>query len=351
MTLQTVTTDVSDPWDDARVQLREAVDILGYDESIYAMLATARRETAVAVPLRRDDGTVEVLRGWRVQHNLSRGPAKGGLRYSPHVNVREIRALAMLMTWKCALLDVPYGGAKGGVRVEPRLYSRSELERITRRYTSEIMPLIGPERDIPAPDIGTDEQVMAWMMDTYSVNSGYTQLGSTTGKPIALGGSLGRSTATSAGVVHVALAALEHRGITPRGATAAVQGYGKVGRSAVRFLHEAGVQVVAVGDEYGAVHDPSGLDVAKLERHVEAAGTVVGFAGAEALADDLLLELEVDLLVPAAVEGVLRADNAPRVRATVVVEGANARPRRRPTGSWRRRAASWSPTSWPTPAA
>jgi glutamate dehydrogenase (NAD(P)+) len=323
MTLQTVTTDVSDPWDDARVQLREAVGILGYDESIYAMLATARRETAVAVPLRRDDGPVVVLLGWGVQHILSGGRAMGGLRYRPHVNVREIRALAMLMTWKCALLDVPYGGAKGGVRVDPRLYSRSELERITRRYTSEIMPLIGPERDIPAPDIGTDEQVMAWMMDTYSVNSGYTQLGSTTGKPIALGGSLGRSTATSAGVVHVALAALEHRGITPRGATAAVQGYGKVGRSAVRFLHEAGVLVVAVGDEYGAVHDPSGLDVAKLERHVEAAGTVVGFAGAEALADDLLLELEVDLLVPAAVEGVLRADNAPRVRATVVVEGAN----------------------------
>jgi glutamate dehydrogenase (NAD(P)+) len=323
MTVQTPVVEVSDPWDDARTQLREAVDLLGYDEGVYAMLSTVRRETAVAVPLRRDDGTVEVLRGWRVQHNLSRGPAKGGLRYSPDVTLHEVRALAMLMTWKCALLDVPYGGAKGGVRVDPRLYSRFELERITRRYTSEIMPLIGPERDIPAPDIGTDEQVMAWMMDTFSVNSGYTQLGATTGKPLVLGGSLGRPTATSAGVVHVALAALQHRGIPAVGATAAVQGFGKVGRAAARFLDEAGLRVLAVGDQYGAVHAEGGLDLAALERHVDATGSVVGFPGSDPLADDLLLELDVDLLVPAAVEGVLRADNAPRVSARVVVEGAN----------------------------
>jgi glutamate dehydrogenase (NAD(P)+) len=323
MTVQTPVVEVSDPWDDARTQLREAVDLLGYDEGVYAMLSTVRRETAVAVPLRRDDGTVEVLRGWRVQHNLSRGPAKGGLRYSPDVTLHEVRALAMLMTWKCALLDVPYGGAKGGVRVDPRLYSRFELERITRRYTSEIMPLIGPERDIPAPDIGTDEQVMAWMMDTFSVNSGYTQLGATTGKPLVLGGSLGRPTATSAGVVHVALAALQHRGIPAVGASAAVQGFGKVGRAAARFLDEAGLRVLAVGDQYGAVHAEGGLDLAALERHVDATGSVVGFPGSDPLADDLLLELDVDLLVPAAVEGVLRADNAPRVSARVVVEGAN----------------------------
>lgn len=323
MTVQAQAPTSGTPLDDARTQLREAVDILGYDDSVYAMLATARRETTVSVPLRRDDGTIEVLMGCRVQHNLSRGPAKGGLRYSPDVTLDEVRALAMLMTWKCALLDVPYGGAKGGVRVDPRLYSRAELERITRRYTSEIMPLIGPERDIPAPDIGTDEQTMAWMMDTYSVNNGYTHLGATTGKPMPLGGSLGRPTATSRGVVHVALAALAHRGIAPTGASASVQGFGKVGRAAARFLDEAGLRVLAVSDQYGAVHAPGGIDLAALEGHVDAHGSVVGFAGADAVDPDLVLELDVDVLVPAAVEGVIREDNASRLRARIVVEGAN----------------------------
>jgi glutamate dehydrogenase (NAD(P)+) len=313
----------SNPWVDARSQLRDAVKLLGYEESVYAMLSSARREAAVSVPLRRDDGGIEVLRGWRVQHNLSRGPGKGGLRYSPQVTLDEVRALAMLMTWKCALLDVPYGGAKGGVRVDPRLYSQPELERITRRYTSELMPMLGPERDIPAPDVGTDEQTMAWMMDTYSVNSGYTQLGATTGKPLALGGSLGRPTATSAGVVHIALAALAHRGITPAGATVAVQGFGKVGRAAARLLQTAGLRVVAISDQYGAVHASAGLAIAELEEHVDLHGTVVGFGGSDPHDAEQLLELDVDLLVPAAVEGVIRADNAPRVRARVVVEGAN----------------------------
>jgi glutamate dehydrogenase (NAD(P)+) len=308
---------------DARSQLRTATDVLGYDQGVYEMLATPRREVTVSIPLRRDDGTHEVLVGHRVQHNFSRGPAKGGLRYSPDVTLDEVRALAMWMTWKCALLDVPYGGAKGGVRIDPRAHSQAELERVTRRYTSEISPLIGPERDIPAPDIGTDENTMAWMMDTYSVQQGHTVLGVTTGKPISLGGSLGRATATSRGVAHVAFAALADRGIAVSGGSAAVQGFGKVGRHTARFLAEAGMKVVAVSDQYGAIADERGLDVPALEDHVDATGSVVGFAGSDVLDGAALLELDVDLLVPAAVEGVLNAGNAERVQAKVIVEGAN----------------------------
>ncbi|ERK70593.1 Glu/Leu/Phe/Val dehydrogenase, dimerization domain protein, partial [Leifsonia aquatica ATCC 14665] len=203
----------ANPLDEAIAQLDGAIATLGYDAGIRDMLATPRREMTVAVPLRGDDGTVTVFTGHRVQHNFSRGPAKGGLRYSPHVTLEEVRALAMWMTWKCALVDIPYGGAKGGVRIDPRLHSEAELERVTRRYTSEILPILGPERDIPAPDIGTSEKTMAWIMDTYSVVSGYTVPGVVTGKPLSLGGSLGRASATSRGVVHIALAALRHRGI------------------------------------------------------------------------------------------------------------------------------------------
>ena len=308
---------------DARSQLAAAVDVLGFDRSVYDMLAVPRREVSVSIPLRRDDGTQEVLIGHRVQHNFSRGPAKGGLRYSPDVTLDEVRALAMWMTWKCALLDVPYGGAKGGIRIDPREHSQAELERVTRRYTSEISPLIGPERDIPAPDIGTDERTMAWMMDTYSVQQGHTVLGVTTGKPISLGGSLGRATATSRGVAHVAFAALADRGIALEGATAAVQGFGKVGRYAARFLAEAGLRVVAVSDQYGAVADEKGLDIPALEAHVDATGSVVGFGQSDVVGGTELLELDVDLLVPAAVEGVLNAANAPRIKAKVIVEGAN----------------------------
>jgi len=308
----------------ARSQLADAIALLDHGPGMLDMLATPRREATVSVPLRRDDGSIEVLIGHRVQHNLSRGPAKGGVRFSPDVSLDEVRALAMWMTWKCALVNIPYGGAKGGVAFDPRAYSRGEIQRVTRRYTSEIMPILGPTTDIPAPDIGTDEQVMSWMMDTYSVNRGHTVLGVVTGKPVALGGSLGRASATSRGVVHVALAALAHRGIAVRGASAAVQGFGKVGRDAALLLSEAGARVVAVSDQYGAVHDPAGLDVPALARHADVAGTVVGFAAAEPMdASDDLLVLDVDLLVPAAVEAVLNADNAHRVRASVIVEGAN----------------------------
>lgn len=311
------------PLDDARAQLASAAEILGLERGMHDMLSRPRREVTVSIPLRRDDGSVELFTGHRVQHNFSRGPAKGGLRFSPEVDLDEVRALAMWMTWKCALVDVPYGGAKGGVRIDPRRYSGSELERVTRRYTSEIMPLIGPAQDIPAPDIGTDEQTMAWLMDTYSVNKGHTVLGVVTGKPLSLGGSRGRASATSRGVVHVAVAAMETFGISPATATAAVQGFGKVGRDAARFLTDHGVRVVAVSDQYGGVCAREGLNLTDLAAHVDREGTVVGFDGADTLSNEDLLELDVDLLVPAAVESVITAENAPRVRARIIVEGAN----------------------------
>ena len=313
----------SSPLDNALAQLAAAVRTLGYDEGLHQTLAAPRRELSVSILLRRDDGAVEVLRGYRVQHNISRGPAKGGVRFSPDVDLDEVRALAMWMSWKCALVDVPYGGAKGGVSIDPRKYSKAELERVTRRYTSEIQPIIGPEVDIPAPDVGTDEQTMAWMMDTYSVNVGHTTLGAVTGKPVSLGGSLGRASATSEGVVHVALAALRDRGIDPQGATAAVQGFGKVGAGTVELLAAAGVKVVAVSDQYGAVRCEDGVDFATLSAHVAETGKVVDCPGTEAMDADELLLSDVDLVVPAAVQGVLTAQNADRVRARVVVEGAN----------------------------
>lgn len=309
--------------DDATQQLAEAVAVLGLPADVHKMLATPRREVTVSIPLRRDDGSIEILRGYRVQHNYSRGPGKGGVRFDLSVELDEVRALAMWMTWKCALLDVPYGGAKGGVAVDPRAYSRSELERITRRYTSEIAPLIGPERDIPAPDVGTDEQTMAWMMDTYSVGKGHTVLGVVTGKPIAVGGSRGRAMATSRGVVTVALEALAHAEIEVVGATAAVQGYGKVGRGAARLLAAAGVRVIAVSDVEGAIYREGGIDILELESHVDATGSVTGFPDAIELDGAKLLSAEVDLLVPAAIESVIHAGNVDSVAARVIVEGAN----------------------------
>ncbi|WP_062131654.1 Glu/Leu/Phe/Val family dehydrogenase [Demequina aestuarii] len=311
------------PLVDAKAQLAEAAAHLGCEAGVHRMLATSRREMAVSVPLRRDDGSTAVYEGFRVQHNFSRGPAKGGLRFSTAVDLDEVRALAMWMTWKCALVNLPYGGAKGGVAIEPRDHSQAELERVTRRYTSEILPIIGPEIDIPAPDVGTDEQTMAWIMDTYSASVGHTVPGVVTGKPISLGGSLGRATATSRGVAHIALMAMSLRGIDPEGATAAIQGFGKVGRGAARFLADADVRVQAVSDVDGAVWSEEGLDIQRLGAHVDETGSVAGFEGAEQIDPASLVTLDVDLLVPAAVEGVITSENAERVRASIIVEGAN----------------------------
>jgi glutamate dehydrogenase (NAD(P)+) len=311
-------------WESAQLQLADAVRVLGLDESAHELLATPRRALTVSVPVRRDDGHVEVLQGYRVQHNLSRGPAKGGIRYHPSTDLDEVKALAMWMTWKCALMGLPYGGAKGGVTIDPRLYSRAELERVTRRYASEILPIIGPDKDIPAPDVGTDEQTMAWFMDTYSVNMGHTVTGVVTGKPVPLGGSQGRAGATSRGVMYAAFAALREHGLDPRHCTVAVQGFGKVGGLAAQYLHDAGCTVVAVSDVKGGAHNARGLNPAAMLRAVRAgAESVVGYPGTDVITNEELLELDVDVLVPAALEGVIHDGNADRVRARFIVEGAN----------------------------
>ena len=304
----------------ALTQLSEAVAFLGLDTGMHEMLAMPRRSLTVAVPLRREDGSSTVLTGYRVQHNLSRGPAKGGIRFHPSADLDEVTALAMWMTWKCALVGIPFGGAKGGVAVDPATLTRLELERVTRRYASEIYPLIGPDKDIPAPDVGTDEQVMSWIMDTFSVQTGYTVPDVVTGKPLSLGGSAGRAGATSRGVALTTLAALDRTGRSPQGATVAVQGFGKVGALAAQYLADAGCMVVAVSDVRGAVHRGSGLDVAAL---VAAARRGEPLTGGDQFAPEDLLELDVDVLVPAAVEAVITDRNAHRVRARLVVEGAN----------------------------
>ena len=278
----------------------------------------------VSIPLRRDDGHIEVMRGYRVQHNLSRGPAKGGIRYHPSTDIDEVRALAMWMTWKCALIGIPYGGAKGGVTIDPRLYSKTELERVTRRYASEILPIIGPERDIPAPDVGTDEQTMAWFMDTYSVNKGYTVTGVVTGKPLSVGGSLGRAGATSRGVLFSAFAALKEKGVDPRDVSVAVQGFGKVGGLAAQFLHDAGCKVVAVSDVKGGAYNAMGLNPAAMLRSVrQGLDSIAGYPGTDEITNEELIELDVDVLVPAALEGVIHDGNADKVNARFIVEGAN----------------------------
>ena len=307
----------------AHAQLATAAEILGYDEGLHRMLATPRREIHVAVPLRRDSGETVLFHGFRVQHNVSLGPGKGGLRYHPSVDVDEVRALAMWMTWKCAVVNLPYGGAKGGVAIDPRAYSQAELERVTRRYTSEIMPMIGPDTDIMAPDMGTDAQTMAWVMDTYSVNRGYTIPAVVTGKPLAVGGSLGRGTATSAGIVHVTSAALAEAGIALSDVSVAIQGFGKVGSHAAEIFAARGSRVVAVSDQYGGIRNDAGLDVPRLMEHVQRTGSVVDFADADPVSNTDLLALDVDVLVPAAIEGVLDENTAGSVKARWVVEGAN----------------------------
>jgi glutamate dehydrogenase (NAD(P)+) len=309
--------------DNALGQLARAAEILGYHEGLHETLATPRREINVAIPLRRDDGHVEVFHGHRVQHNVSRGPGKGGLRYHPSVDIDEVRALAMLMTWKCAIADLPYGGAKGGIDIDPAEHSVGELERVTRRYTSEIMPLIGPTQDIMAPDMGTGEREMAWVLDTYSVNVGHTIPAVVTGKPFAVGGSRGRSTATARGIFHVAVGALASAGEHIARSRVAVQGFGNVGANAARIFAEEGALVTHVADAFGGVRNDAGLDITALLSHVERTGSVIGFEKADTVDGADVLVADVDILVPAAVDSVLTADNARDVRARYVVEGAN----------------------------
>jgi len=305
----------------ARAQLRMAVDQLGLSENDWQTLSTPRRILEVAVPLRRDNDKVEMYKGYRVQYSTTRGPSKGGVRFHPQIDLEETIALAMLMTWKCALTNLPFGGAKGGIAVDASTLSDRENERLTRRYTSEILPIIGPERDIPAPDVGTDERNMAWMMDTYSVNAGFAVPGVVTGKPIVLGGSLGRNSATGDGVAISTHKALEARGINPIGATVAIQGFGKVGYWAAIALENMGLKIVAVSDVNGAVIGFK--SVSELWEHflthknLDAPGT-------DRLSNEELLHLDVDVLIPAALSDSITGHTAGGVKAKIVVEGANA---------------------------
>ncbi|MCP9471728.1 MAG: Glu/Leu/Phe/Val dehydrogenase [Nitrospira sp.] len=308
----------------AVAQFDEAAEALRLDPNLRERLKLPQRSLVVSLPVRMDDGRVEVFTGYRVQHDSSRGPSKGGIRYHPDVSLGEVAALAMWMTWKCALVGLPYGGAKGGIRVAPKTLSRSELQRLTRRYAAEIFPLIGPDKDVPAPDVGTDAQVMAWIMDTYSQQVGYAVPGVVTGKPLSLGGSLGREEATGRGVVYVAMEALRHLGLSIDRATVAIQGFGNVGSHTARILHQQGARVVAVSDVTGGLYDPKGLDIPELLRRYREEGrplreTKLG----EPITNDDLLELDCTMLVPAALSEQITVKNASRLRCKILVEGAN----------------------------
>ena len=310
-------------WETALAQLDEAAEMMGLAPGVHEILRNPKRALVVSVPFRMDDGTTRVYQGYRIHHNVTRGPAKGGIRYHPDVGLDEVKALALWMTWKCAIAGIPFGGAKGGVAVNPKQHSRAEMERMTRRYASEILPLIGPERDIPAPDMNTNEEVMSWIMDTYSQNQGYSVPGVVTGKPVSIGGSKGRGGATSRGVMYMVFAILRRLGIPPEEVSVAIQGYGKVGGFAAQLLHDAGCRVVAVSDVEGGLYRDRGLDPEAINRHKREAYSVRDFPGADPITNEELLEIDCDVLIPAAIEGVITVKNADAVKATVVVEAAN----------------------------
>ncbi len=307
----------------ALAQLDRVAARLGLDADIHARLRHPRRALVVSIPVRMDTGRTEVFVGYRVHHSTVLGPTKGGLRYDEDVSLGEVTALAMLMTWKCALMGLPYGGAKGGVRCNPRKMSRTEVENLTRRYTAEIILMIGPDLDIPAPDLGTDEQTMAWMMDTYSMTQGKSVPGVVTGKPLIVGGSAGRREATGRGIVYVLYQAVRHLGQELRGRKVVGQGFGNVGGVAARLLWRDGAVVMGVSDWKGGVFNSHGLDIRQLEAHVAEARTVVGFPGGDAMSNADLLEQPCDFLIPAAVGSQIHAGNAERIKAAVVAEGAN----------------------------
>ena len=304
-------------------QFDAAADHLDLEPGLRDVLRVPQREYTVNFPVKLDDGSVRVVSGYRVQHNVSRGPAKGGLRYHPNTDLDDVRALAMWMTWKCALVDVPFGGAKGGVACDPSRMSSKELEALTRRFATELEGLVGPDSDIPAPDVGTNAQTMAWIMDTVSMHRGYSVPGVVTGKPLAIGGSVGRADATGQGVVYTIEDAAARGGIPLEGARVAVQGFGNVGEATARLLHQRGARIVAITDVAGGVQSADGLDVPFLTRYLQEHGTVAGAPGTEPIDNEELFALDVDVLVLAALEGQITADNAGRVRARILAEAAN----------------------------
>ncbi len=311
------------PYVNALVQFDKAVSHLKIKRGVIETLRYPKRELSVSFPVMMDDNEIRIFRGYRVHHSVVKGPTKGGIRYSPNVSLDEVRALAMWMTWKCALMNLPYGGAKGGVVVDPKELSLRELERLTRRYATEISILMGPESDIPAPDMGTNAQVMAWIMDTYSMHRGFSVPAVVTGKPVEIGGSLGRTEATGRGVAFTMLEALRMKGIRADGATVAVQGYGNVGSVAARLAHEMGMKVVAITSSQGGIHCGDGLVPDRLSRHLAEGGCVIDFPDADRITNDELLSMDCDVLVAAAAENQITGKNADRVRAKVIAEGAN----------------------------
>lgn len=298
-------------------------DFINIPESARDRLKMPKRALSVAIPVNMDDGSTKVFMGYRVQHHLTLGPTKGGIRYHADVTIGEVAALAMWMSWKCALVGLPYGGAKGGVTCNPRSLSNSELERLTRRYTQELIPVIGPQVDIPAPDVGTNEQIMAWIMDTYSLQIGHAVPGVVTGKPVLLGGSLGRREATGRGVAYLVSRAMDTLGIQAQGATAVIQGYGNVGSVAALSMAKQGIKIIAVSDAFGGIYNPNGLDLNLLDAHVATRRSVVGFAGAEPITNEELLLIPCDILVPAALERQITEANAHKIQCRIIAEGAN----------------------------
>ena len=323
MSTAILTKETLNPFEIAQAQFDTAADYLMLDEGLRTILKTPKRQLIVSIPVRMDDGRIKVFEGYRVQHNLSRGPAKGGIRYHPGVTLDEVKALASWMTWKCATVNIPYGGGKGGVRVDPKQLSQGELERLTRRYATEIAPIIGPDRDIPAPDVYTTPQTMAWFMDTISMFHGHTELGVVTGKPLSLGGSKGRHEATARGCQYTTRAACAVKRISLKDAKVAVQGFGNAGSIAARLLHEDGAKIIAASDSKGGIYNEHGIDPDAVLRHKEETGSVVSFKGCDSISNEELLQVRCDVLVPAALENTITQDNADRVRAKIIAEAAN----------------------------
>jgi glutamate dehydrogenase (NAD(P)+) len=311
------------PWIAAETRFDEAAMRLKLDDGMRKVLRSAAKELTVHIPVLLDDGRIEVFTGYRVQHSLARGPAKGGIRFAPDVTLDEVRALASWMTWKCAVVNIPFGGGKGGVICDPNLLSDAELEKLTRRYTAEIIDFLGPERDVPAPDVNTNERVMAWIMDTYSMHARHTVTAVVTGKPMALGGSRGRPEATGRGCMIVILKALELLGLKPEDSRVVIQGFGNVGGMAAKLMRAVGFKIVCVVEYDGAVYNPKGLDIAALQEHRKETGSITGFAGGEDMDKDEALFLECEVLLPAATENVIHSGNAERVRCKILCEGAN----------------------------
>jgi glutamate dehydrogenase (NAD(P)+) len=311
------------PWIAAETRFDEAAMRLKLDDGMRKVLRSTAKELTVHIPVLLDDGRIEVFTGYRVQHSLARGPAKGGIRFAPDVTLDEVRALASWMTWKCAVVNIPFGGGKGGVICDPHLLSDAELEKLTRRYTAEIIDFLGPERDVPAPDVNTNEKVMAWIMDTYSMHARHLVTAVVTGKPMALGGSRGRPEATGRGCMIVILKALELLGLKPQDARVVIQGFGNVGGMASKLMSAIGFKIVCVVEYDGAVYNANGLDIAALQQHRRETGSITGFAGGEDVDKDEALFLECEVLIPAATENVIHSGNADRIRCKILCEGAN----------------------------